>query len=56
MSNVIRNIFGGKKKTSGSTRDVGATARPLERVALGRMRGTDTLDPLRVDVDVAGAA
>jgi uncharacterized protein YwqG len=38
MSNVIRTIFGGKKKTSGSARDVGDTAAPLERTALHVVR------------------
>jgi uncharacterized protein YwqG len=38
MSNVISNIFGRKKNTSGSARDVGATAAPIERVALHVVR------------------
>ena len=38
MSNVIRRIFGRKKKTSGLTRDVGAMTAPLERAALHVVR------------------
>ena len=38
MSNVIRAIFGRKKRTSGSTRDVGDTAAPLGRAALHVVR------------------
>jgi uncharacterized protein YwqG len=38
MSNIIRTIFGRKKTASGSARDVGDTAAPLERVALHVVR------------------
>ena len=34
MSNVIRTVFGRKKRASGSARGVGETAAPLEHVAL----------------------
>jgi uncharacterized protein YwqG len=38
MSNLLRAIFGGKKKPSGPARDVGALVTPLERIALHVVR------------------